>query len=497
MKINKFILTVVLAVVFTACDDRLDLLPISDESSSTAFTTPNQIEAALIGAYDAFGGSTENFYNEYYQWDVLNFQETRADNCYAGGDTPELFAIDFLNIVSTNTRLTWHWGALYSVIGKVNNILERAPLIEDEEFQESRRDELMGEAYFLRAYHYYHLVTMWSGVPIITSATVSTEPEDIHLFRSTSDEVYAQIMADLELAIANLPQQYSSVAETKSRATFGAANALAAKASLQKPTPDYQAALSYINALESSSAGYRLLDNYNELFDGNNENNAESIMEMQFTGGTEGSFRGQLTLPPSLSGDQWRKFMTPSQDLIAAYQREGDNVRLNASVIFESAPWIDEYWGNAINSTIPFVYKWKTAGGWASDNNNYLFRYADMVLLKAEALNGLGSINEAAAEVNRVRNRVNLADLPASATASQAAMRQAILDERRLELAFEGERWNDLVRNNAIISTMNSLREIDLRTSDPVEYNMTEDKIYVPIPQTEMDLNPNLEQGRM
>jgi starch-binding outer membrane protein, SusD/RagB family len=164
-------------------------------------------------------------------------------------------------------------------------------------------------------------------------------------------------------------------------------------------------------------------------------------------------------------------------------------------VIFGSQTnWQDEYWGNAINSSIPFVYKWRSVGigEFKSENNHMLIRYADVILLKAEALNRLVRLNEAATEVNKVRSRVGLASLSASDISSSENLKMAILKERRLELAFEGERWNDLVRNGVIISTMNNLKEIDLRTGEFVKYNMTQDKIIVPIPQTEMDLNPKL-----
>lgn len=492
---KKINILVLLLFVFSSCDNNLDLLPITETTSNTAYETPEQIEAALIGVYDAFGEGSENFYNEYYVWDEINIQDTRADNAYAGGDTPELFAIDFLNIVPTNDRLRWHWGALYSAIAKANIVLDRAPLIEDAQYQANRMNELMGEAYFLRAFHYYHLVTLFSGVPLVTNPTTSILPEDTNIPRSTSEEIYAQILSDLDKAISALPDEFSNNDETKARATSGAANALAAKANLQKPTPNYQAALDHIVALEASSANYKLLDNYNELFDGNNENNAESILEMQFvTENSEGSLRPQLVLPPSLTNDTWRKFVTPSHDLIDLFQARGDNVRLNASVIFEAAPWIDEYWGNQLNSIIPFVFKWKTAG-WDSDNNVYLMRYGDIVLLKAEALNGLNRIDDAVDEINRIRDRVNLPNVTAEERSSQDVLLKTILDERRLELAFEGQRWNDLVRNNQAVSTMNNLSEIDLRTGQPVQYNMSEDKLYLPIPQSEMDLNPELVQG--
>lgn len=495
MRLFKTLTLIMGLFTLTNCED-LELNPITSETSATAYDEPIEIEAALVSVYNAFGGGTGGGHIEYYQWDVLNFQDTRADNAYAGGDVPELFAVDFLNIVPTNSRLSWHWGALYSAINKANNVLERAPLIQDEEFRAARLDQVMGEAYFLRAYHYYHLVTMFSGVPLVTATTTSIQPEDINIPRSTSVEVYAQILSDLQKAINLLPETFPSNSETKTRATSGAANALAAKANLQKPTPDFQAALEHILALESSSANYALLSDYDKLFDGSNENNSESILEVQFDGVLHGSFRPSILLPPSRSIQSWRKFVTPSNDLVNMYLNEGDIVRLSSTIIFENVSWIDEYWGNQQGSSVPFVYKFRNAVGWdQSATNNYLIRYGDIVLLKAEALNGLNRLSEAAAEVNRIRSRANLPNLTAQQSSSKEALKLAILNERRLELAFEGERWNDLVRNGLAVSTMNNLMEIDLRTNQTINYNMTQEKLFVPIPQTEIDLNPSLFQG--
>ncbi|MFT5249044.1 MAG: hypothetical protein ACJA1H_001662 [Glaciecola sp.] len=496
MKLFKILTVTLVLFVLSSCEDYLELSPITSETSATAYDEPAEIEAALLSVYNAFGGGTGNGHIEYFQWDILNFQDTRADNAYAGGDVPELFAVDFLDVTPTNSRLSWHWGAFYSAINKANNILERAPLVEDIQFKTARLNQVMGEAYFLRAYHYYHLVTMFSGVPLITSTTKSIQPKDIYVPRSTSQQVYAQILSDLEKAISLLPDKFSTDLETKGRATSGAANALAAKAHLQKPTPDFQAALNHIVALESSTAKYTLLTDYNKLFDGNNENNAESIMEVQFDGVVHGSFRPSVLLPPSRTGQSWRKFITPSNNLINLYLAEGDIVRLNATVVFENVNWIDEYWGNQQGLSVPFVFKWRNAKGWdQSATNNYLLRYGDIVLLKAEALNGLNRFAEAAAQVNRIRTRVSLPRLTAQQSNSKYALKIAILNERRLELAFEGERWNDLIRNGEAISTMNNLKERDLRTGQFVNYNMTNDKLFLPIPQTEIGINPSLIPG--
>jgi starch-binding outer membrane protein, SusD/RagB family len=495
MKLLKFLTLFVALFTLTNCED-LELNPITSETSATAYDEPIEIEAALISVYNAFGGGTGNGHIEYYQWDVLNFQDTRADNSYAGGDVPEIFAVDFLNIVPTNSRLSWHWGAFYSAINKANNVLERAPLIKDEKFRASRLDQVMGEAYFLRAYHYYHLVTMFSGVPLVTKTTTSIKPADINIPRSTSVQVYAQILSDLEKAIKLLPDTFANNVETKTRATSGAANALAAKANLQKPNPDFQASLDHILALEKSKANYRLLNDYDKLFDGSAENNSESILEVQFDGVIHGTFRPSILLPPSRSIQSWRKFVTPSNDLINLYLDEGDVNRLSSTILFENVNWIDEYWGNQQGSSVPFVYKYRNAVGWdQSATNNYLIRYGDILLLKAEALNGLNRLNEAVTEVNKIRARAKLSNLTAQQRSSKEALKLSILKERRLELAFEGERWNDLVRNGLAVSTMNALKERDLRTGQLVNYNMTTEKLFLPIPQTEMDLNRSLSQG--
>jgi hypothetical protein len=263
---------------------------------------------------------------------------------------------------------------------------------------------------------------------------------------------------------------------------------------MQSPTPDYNKVLQHINAVENSAANYRLID-YNQLFDGNNYNNAESIIEVQYLGGNEGNYGPQLLLPPSISGDAWRKFATPSVDAVKAFDQEGDNIRKNASILFETVNWSDEYWGNASGSSVPFGYKMKNANGFASADRQYLLRFGDILLLKAEALNELGQISNAVIEVNKIRNRVFLTNLNQAQQASQAILKETILKERRLELFLEGHRWDDLVRHKKIVTTMNNLIEIDLRTGNPVRYNMTEAKILLPIPQQELDRNPALTQN--
>ena len=474
---------------FFACNDYVELNPISQETSNNAYSSASQIEAALVGAYESFQSS------EYYVWDNIVFQDIRSDNAYAGGDNPAIFEVDYLNVTPTNARLFTNWSNIYNAISKSNVVLQKLPLVSDPQFTEERREQMQGEALFLRSYHYFTLVKCFGGIPLILEPVNPNVDASVYVPKSSVEDVYAQLIEDLTTASDLLPDTYGNDASVnKARATSGAAHALLAKVYAQMPNPDYNQVINHINALESSEANYQLIS-YPALFDGTNYNNAESILEVQYLGGTEGTYGPQLLLPPSVSGDSWRKFATPSHDLINAYDAEGDVVRKNATILFEEVQWVDEFWGNAVGSTIPFGYKWKNASAWASADNVYLLRYGDLVLLKAEAYNYTGQLNNAIQEVNRIRNRVNLPNLTQEQSSNQEVMKATILNERRLELAYEAHRFDDLVRNNVVIETMNNLEEIDLRSGNEVNYNMTENKKLLPIPQQELDRNPQLAQN--
>ncbi|SFU41893.1 Starch-binding associating with outer membrane [Pustulibacterium marinum] len=487
--IKTYMAAALLLAASVSCEDELDLYPISQEVADNAYSTGTQIEAALTGVYESFQSS------QYYAWDFVMAEDIRSDNYYAGGDNPEIFAYDRVDLSPTNSRVNALWASVYNAISKANLVLEKTPEV-TENITEERKDQILGEAYFLRAYHYFVLVKNFGDVPLYINFVSSADPADTRLPRSSKEEVYAQIVSDLNNALTRLPDTYGSDASVnKARATKGAANALLAKVYAQMPTPDYTAVLAHANAVINSPAGYSLLSNYDELFDGNHYNNAESIIEIQYLGGNEGNWGPQMHLPPSVSGDNWRKFTTPSHDLVDAFDSEGDNIRKNATILFENVSWVDEYWGNATNSSVPFAYKWRNAGSWASSDDIYLLRLADIILMKAEAQNELGQTADAATTVNLVRNRAGLANLNSDATASQSAMRMAILKERRLELAQEGHRWSDLVRFGMAQEVMNSVDDIDLSTGQSVNYAVDEHDLLMPIPQAEINRNPNLEQN--
>jgi len=478
------------AFMLVSCDENLDTPPISDGIAQNSYQTGDQLEAALTGVYESFQG------NDYYVWDHVLFSDVRSDNSYAGGDNPQIFQIENLAIDVNNDRVYNAWSAIYNAIAKANVVLEQTPNVQ-RLLTEERREQILGEAHFLRAYHFFTLARLFGGVPLVLESVKSADPGAVRVSRSTEEETYAQIIADLQIAVQKLPDTYGNDSSVnKARATKGAAYALLAKAYAQQPIPNWGEVANYANLVINSPAGYTLQGSFAELFDGSHYNNNESILEVQYLGGNEGTWGPQMQLPQSASGDTWRKFNTPSHDLVNAFDAEGDNVRKNASILFENAPWSDEFWGNANGSSVPFAYKWKNAGGWNSSDHVYLMRLADIILLKAEALNNGGQPGAAADEVDKIRLRVNLPVLDATVRGSQELMKAAILKERRLELALEAHRWDDLVRNNVAVETMNSVQEIDLRTNTQVNYNMQEFKVFLPIPQRELNRNPNLVQNQ-
>lgn len=485
-----------IVVALASCSsDFLDVAPTSTLTTGNAYNSAQDLKNALNGAY-------RSFYDEYYQWDNVLLGDVRSDNSYnANGDSP-IDAYDKLNITTSNNRMMANWSQLYTGIARANIILEKIKSVNDPALdKDNLRQNIIGQARFLRAFHYFQLVRNYGGVPIELNSN-STDPGAINLPRSTEKEVYDQINADLLVALANLPDSYvGGASESKIRATKGAANALMAKIWAQRSDRDYTKVLQYANAVISSPAGYGLVANYADLFDGAHYFNKESILEISFLGGNwdVSNWGVQLFLGPE---DGWQKYATPTKNLIAAYDAEGDVVRKNASVVFwNNLDWADENWNACGDKTVsvPFPYKEKHADGWNSGDHPYLLRLDDIILLKAEAQNELGDLAGALVTIKLIRDRVGLPVLTAT---SKADMKNKVLNERRLELAFEGERWYDLIRAGVCTTVMNSLNEVKYTCgggtqSAPISisYNCTNDKWLCPIPQLERDTNPNLTQN--
>lgn len=500
----KSLLILSVTMVSFSCTKFLDDVPKTSLTTGNSYKTAQDLEAGLNGVYNLFYGS------DYYQWEYVMISDVGSDNAYPGGGNEEtFFQYDRHTLPASNHHNYVNWGALYRGVARANILLDKVAAVTDPALTADRKNQIIGEASFLRAFHYYQLVKTYGGVPLELSSNTA-DPTATRKARSTEKEVYDQIVKDLEVAAAKLPDTYGSSASiNKVRATKGAANAMLAKVWAQRADRDYAKVLTYCNAVINGGGGYSLVSNYANLFDGAHYFNAESILEIPFEEGnwSASSWGVELYLAPE---DGWQKYCVPSKDLVNAYNAESDNIRKNANILFmthdvngDPISWGDENWNPCKDPTIgtPFNYKQKHAGGWASGDNYYLLRLADILLLKAEAQNQTGATAAAIATLNIVRARVGLTAV--STGLSQAAAKTAILNERRLELAFEGQRWDDLVRSGTAVATMNALVEntytcLVNTPSAPVRMNyatVTTNHLILPIPQLEIDANPNLTQN--
>jgi hypothetical protein len=497
-----FISTAIVLLGVTYSCKKSFLYQVPKNSLIANFTTASDAENALNGAYSLMANSN----NHYYSWDYIIDGDVRADNAYSGGSAPDIDGVDqFTSVPTDNQPITEDYSELYSEINASNLILDNIDNIKDGTLSATRKTQIIGEAEFLRAYDYSHLVMNYGPV-VLQLHTITVDP-DVDKTRSSVADVYAQIEKDLLAAETALPVTFSTVAESHSRATQGAAEAVLAKVYAQEGK--YQQCLTYCNKVLPSAyggtgtAGYALLANFDWCFDGAHRFNTESIFEQEHTEGTitHGYAQG-LILSPQVTDQYFTKFVVPSHDLVRAFKAAGDNIRYKSSIFWEyngpkSANPTPSPYPYGANDTIPYVWKagrtWPGSWSGGSSDPITLVRLSDIILLKAEALNTLGQTTQAIPLVNAIRTRVSLAPITVTA---QADVALAILNERRLELAFEGDRWYDLLRYGSqyTITLMNS-QTYGFTTTTPLHYNMQAFRLIYPIPQADLDNNPKLTQN--
>ncbi|MEI7663490.1 MAG: RagB/SusD family nutrient uptake outer membrane protein, partial [Bacteroidota bacterium] len=283
-------------VVFTttSCKKFLDEKPVSEgiateSTDSVKYKSASDVEAALAGVYSGFK-------NEYFELDYYVNGDAQSDDCYAGADNPANFQIDDYKIDATNSNVSRDWAYLYSIIGNANSVINNVDKVTDPALTAERKKEMIGEASFIRAFMYFQLVQLWGDVPLqlkevgTISARILPEIYPI-LFppRAPSAEVYTQIIADLNTALVNV----KATATNKGYVTTGAVNALLAKVYATQPTRDWSKVKQYCDAV--IAGGYTLLPDYHMLWDNLHKNSAESIFEINYTGGsTDGNWGASM-----------------------------------------------------------------------------------------------------------------------------------------------------------------------------------------------------------
>lgn len=457
-----------ISFLYACKEDFLDVDPQGRTRSEDFFVTQEH----ALQAVNAIYGNLREYKVSAFPHLVLT--HVTSDNAEKGSDPGDAsFVNDYDNFTFTSTQffLADYWSGQYQGINLANQAISNIPGIS---MDASLQQRLIAEAKFLRALHYFNLVRAYGGVPLLTRPPV--EVEEINPVRATKEEVYAQIIQDLTEASSVLPANYDAL--NKGRATLGAALSLLAKVQMyQRNWPEV---LRLTN--EVMGMGYALTPEFNQVFRIASENNSESIFEVQAQTlpGNCGASNSQWAEVQGVRGQFGWGFAIPTEDLVNAFE-PGDQ-RLEATVLFrgEVTPEGDKINDNAPNprySQKAYVPSSVTRDcGYGKDQNIRLIRFAEVLLMHAEAANELGQTSEALNSLNRVRNRAGLGNVE---TTDQTALRNAIWQERRLELALEGDRFYDLVRQG---------RAAEVLQAQGKQFKAGVNEVFA-IPQTQIDLS--------
>src|SRR5438874_399962 len=391
------------------------------------------------------------------------------------------------------------WGIAYWNINRANTVLDRVPGIT---MDPTLRDRLLNEARFLRANSYFNLVRSFGDVPLLEHEVKSLD--GLRVSRAPAADVYALILSDLQQAAAGLPASYTG--SDIGRVTSGAARAMLAKVYLTRQ--DWANAAQTAGQLIASGR-YTLLPNWKDCFKIATEiTNSESIFEINYDGLLDpgaGSVHTLFSLPSGFPGGDAYGLMTVAPSLAALFD--------SADTRGRNATFIDTGYVDALGDTVrwsdppaklgpPFLkyldetdFQNMHTRAWVKQSNNWIvLRYADVLLMYAEAVNegGAATAGSAEAALNAVRVRAGIA--PVSGL-SQTAFRDSLRLERRREFVFEGQRWFDLSRWGVLDAAIRA-KTIELQTIAPGETTVHGvPSNLLPVPQSERDINPNLTQN--
>ena len=475
---SLFVCSLFLIAVVSGCKKYLDTDPLYSQDAENYFTTEQHYRFALIGAYDLLQGSFMNIW----------IGEIASDNSIAGGessvDSKGLHDIENMNHGGVNTELrnVLRWN--YAGITRCNYIMENKDNVEFD-----GKDELLSETRFLRAYYYFQLVKYFGDMPLIVDKRLGfNEVKEIE--RSPKSEIYDQIESDLIFASNNLP----NVNPVKGRASKYAAKSFLGKVYLYQNK--YSKSSAVLDEVINSNT-YQLIDDFEELFTLKNEGHFETVFDIEYSGLEGGGYGCLICLEgnaaPGFQGirqyegpvyGDGNSYNLPTQDLYDAFN-PGDNIRRNVTVLDidafianQSDPSSIAYAKGGGGHTGYYSNKYiKKAGEIGLPDNdltspvNYrVLRYADVLLMAAEAHSQVGKSGLALNYVNQVRTRAGMPNLSSSGT----QLTEDIWNERRLELSGEGHRFFDLVRTG--------------QAADKIVGFVSGKNELFPIPRVEIDL---------
>lgn len=472
-----------------ACEKFLDEKPQSDltkENTDTqeqvsAYSSVSDAKSELNGVYALFKA-------DIYEGNAFYIGDCMSDNCYIGGDGVSEEQLDNLTVSATNSVIATSWSQFYAIVGSATNVIENVKLMDSSLIDDATRAQIIADAKFARAWVLFDIVKYWGDAPLTLQLIPSITVDNIDKWypimypsRTSEEEIYAQIISDLdEDTIKNLPSKSSGAF----CGTQGAAYGLLAKVYAtmgKKSERDYSKVVDMCDNVIKQ--GYRLVPDFESLWTVDGKFSSESIFEMYFSDAAEQHNWAYWVLLTDVSGEvvvSWRRYCTPTQDLVAKFDKEKD-VRYKSSIYWTAVPY-DTYWPA---KNYPLAYKIRQ-----KESDIILLRLADILLLKAEALVELNRPKEALIIVNDIRNRAGLSGLSLSLSVAEA--RLAVENERQLELLFEGQRWWDLIRNERMEEVMKLAHDKNgnLRFSEIPAW-----RAKLPIPQAQIDINERLTQN--
>ena len=458
--------------MLSSCQDFLKEEPYSFLSTTNFYQNEGDALAALNGAFVPMQAQT------YYGRTAWLISELSSDNLLAlGNATADRATLNNFAYTASNGEISNWWNQNYLMINRANDVIANVPKIA---MDTTRRNDIVGNARFLRALAYFELMRTFGDLPVFLSPTGAAS--ELTPARTPIAQIYTQIIQDLKYAEANCISETKIAAVNKGRVSSGAASSLLAKVYLTRASSSAAVASDYSDALVAcnrviNSNIYKLLPNYADIFDCAKKNGAEHIFSVQFE------------MPPS-TGNIVIRMMFPSQSggsasfgastaLLNSYAKT-DTIRRNWNISTKSSA----------TTVSPYFFKYRDAQ-WTSQSNNsrtnwIILRYADVLLMQSEAMNQLDANDSKKFDgINKVRARAGLSLLSLTNTATKDNFIDALVNERAWELCMEGHRRWDLIRLGRLKSVMQANRNIAVQ--DP--------QFLMPIPQTELDLNTNLKQN--
>lgn len=500
---KKIILLFTAAILMMACSEsELDLNNPNKITAETFWKTQSDLESGLSSAYYSMIEFSPGA--PYWGIQTMQMKEARTENFYSRNDVGARYDISMYKETPSNSIVGDLYSSLYTGIFRTNQVLYYADGID---MDATEKATIVAEAKFLRGLYDFILAIEYKDAPLIT--TLIQNKSQYFNKKSTQAEIYAQVEKDLTEAIPDLPKINTD--ERVGRASQASAIGLLGKVYLyEEKWADAQAQFESLVKNESSY-GLGLLDNYAELFDGNHENSKEAVFEIQFStqGGTDiwtnnspsrvrSTTMGEELAPPEVGG--WNE-LWPTQTLLNAMLQEktadGEvDPRAYATLawnykgcVFYNKPFAKTFGENAI--WIRKCQNWwnDDEGDWKSTLDEYAMRYADVLLMLAESYTMQDQVAKAAPLVQRIRTRAKLADTSATmATWDKATMMQEIMHQRNVEFAREGFHFYDLRR-------WGTLQQVIKDSGRMGSSNYTTKFEYYPIPEAELDNNPNMIQN--